>query len=106
MNDYIFSNNAINNPLKQQNENNEPAENQTPNDPVNHPNHYKSSSGLEVIDVIKTFTMDMEDGFEAFCTGNVLKYACRWFKKNGDEDLKKAKQYVDILLKYRNEKER
>ena len=26
--------------------------------------------------------------------------------KSGDEDLKKAKQYVDILLKYRNEKER
>ena len=76
------------------------------NDPVKHPNHYKSSSGLEVIDVIKAFTMDMEDGFEAFCTGNILKYACRWFKKNGDEDLKKAKQYVDILLQSRNEKER
>ncbi len=71
------------------------------NDPVKHPNHYKSSSGLEVIDVIKAFTMDMEDGFEAFCTGNILKYACRWFKKNGDEDLNKAKQYVVSFKVYK-----
>lgn len=26
------------------------------NDPVNHPNHYQTKSGLEVIDAIRAFT--------------------------------------------------
>lgn len=67
-------------------------------DPVNHPNHYISDTGLEVIDVIEAFTGDL-DGFEAYCTGNIIKYICRWKHKNGVEDLKKARWYIDDLIK-------
>lgn len=66
-------------------------------DPVSHPNHYQSKSGLEVVDVIRAFTEDLE-GVESYYTGNILKYMCRWKKKNGLEDLKKARQYLDWLI--------
>lgn len=67
-------------------------------DMVNHPNHYKSESGLEVIDVIKAFTSDLT-GYQAVDTGNIIRYICRWNKKNGLEDLKKARWYLDDLIK-------
>ena len=73
-------------------------------DPVSHPNHYQSKSGLEVIDAIRAFTEDCE-GIEAYYTGNVIKYVCRWKKKNGLEDLKKARQYLDWLIEKVGEKE-
>ena len=38
------------------------------------------------------------NGFEATHTGNVIKYICRWKKKNGLEDLKKARWYLDRLI--------
>lgn len=66
-------------------------------DMVNHPSHYKSETGLEAIDVIEAFTFDLL-GIEAFCTGNTLKYLCRWKKKNGLEDLKKARWYLNRLI--------
>lgn len=68
-----------------------------PADNVNHPKHYQSKSGLETIDVIEAFTEDLVGG-EATNTGNVLKYMCRWKSKNGLEDLKKAKWYLDRLI--------
>ena len=67
-------------------------------DMVNHPEHYKTESGLETIDVIKAFTEDL-NGIEAVCTANVIKYICRWKKKNGIEDLKKAEWYLKYLIK-------
>lgn len=66
-------------------------------DMVNHPSHYQSESGLEVIDVIRAFTSNLT-GIEATDTGNVLKYMCRWKNKNGVEDLKKAKWYLEHLI--------
>lgn len=72
-------------------------------DMVNHPDHYQSESGLEVIDVIEAFTKDLV-GLEAVCTSNVLKYICRWKKKNGLEDLKKARWYLDKLIESAIEK--
>ena len=72
-------------------------------DNVNHPNHYKSKSGLEVIEVIRAFTEDLE-GLEGYYTGNVLKYMCRWKKKNGLEDLKKARVYLDWLIEKEEDK--
>lgn len=33
-----------------------------------------------------------------FCQGNVIKYICRYNHKNGIEDLKKAKHYIDLLI--------
>lgn len=68
-----------------------------PADNVNHPQHYQSKSGLETIDVIEAFTEDLIGG-EATNTGNVLKYMCRWKSKNGLEDLKKARWYLDRLI--------
>lgn len=67
------------------------------NDLVNHPNHYISETGLETIDVIEAFTHDLE-GIEAVCTANVIKYICRWKNKNGVQDLKKAKWYLERLI--------
>lgn len=65
---------------------------ETPSDPVNHP-------GLETIQVIEAFTEDCV-GMEAVYTGNILKYVCRWKKKNGLEDLKKAQWYLNHLIDY------
>lgn len=69
---------------------------------VSHPDHYKSESGLEVIDVIEAFT----SGFEvvkATDTGNIIKYICRWKKKNGIQDLKKIMWYIQHLIDYLTE---
>lgn len=67
-------------------------------DVVNHPDHYISDSGIETIDVIEAFTKDIKDPFDAYCTGNIIKYICRWPNKNGVEDLKKARWYLDKLI--------
>lgn len=64
---------------------------------ISHPSHYQSETGMEVIDVIEAFTFDL-DGIEAFNTGNIIKYICRWKKKNGIEDLKKAQWYLQHLI--------
>ena len=73
-------------------------------DMVNHPDHYKTQSGLETIDVIEAFTDDLSGG-EATNTGNVIKYICRWKKKNGLEDLEKARWYLNRLIDLVKKKE-
>lgn len=67
-------------------------------DLVNHPNHYQSSNGLEVIDVIAAFTEDLK-GIYAVDTANAIKYICRWSKKGTPIlDLMKAKRYIEHLI--------
>lgn len=66
---------------------------------VYHPDHYQSKSGLEVIQVMEAFTEGLE-GIEAVDTGNVIKYICRWKKKNGLQDLKKACWYLNDLINH------
>ena len=66
---------------------------------VSHPDHYKSDAGLEVIDVIEAFTSDLK-GVQATDTGNIIKYICRWKKKNGLQDLKKAMWYLQHLIEH------
>ena len=39
-----------------------------------------------------------------FCVGNVIKYVCRYKDKNGIEDLKKARHYVDLLIEIEESK--
>lgn len=68
-------------------------------DMVNHPSHYQSETGLEAWDVIEAFTFDLK-GIEAFDTGNILKYMCRWKAKNGLQDLEKARRYLDHLINH------
>lgn len=37
-----------------------------------------------------------------FCEANAIKYLCRWRNKNGIEDLKKARHYIDLLIELEN----
>lgn len=64
-------------------------------DPVNSPSHYAGK--IECIDAIESAVAGLY-GQEAFCTANAIKYLWRWKKKNGAEDLKKAKWYIDRML--------
>lgn len=64
---------------------------------VSHPEHYMSKTGMEVIDVIEAFTDELK-GIEATDTGNIIKYACRWKKKNGIQDLDKILWYAQHLI--------
>jgi hypothetical protein len=40
-----------------------------------------------------------------YMEGNVIKYVCRWKKKNGVEDLHKAKHYLELLIQFETDKE-
>ena len=64
-------------------------------DNVNSPQHYQGK--VECIDCIESVTAGL-NGIEAFCTGNAIKYLYRWKRKNGIEDLKKAKWYIDKII--------
>lgn len=66
-------------------------------DMVNHPSHY-TQSGIECIDALKAATVS-KTGIEAVCTANAIKYLWRYEEKNGIEDVKKAKWYIDRLIK-------
>jgi len=66
---------------------------------IDHPDHYNSGK-IEVIDFIKSLGID-----EDFCMGNAIKYISR-YKHKGDPlgDLKKARWYIDYLIKQLEEK--
>lgn len=68
-------------------------------DNVNHPSHYTTGK-IEVIDFIED---NLQDGFEYYLAGNILKYICRYKHKNRVEDLKKASWYLDKLVKIKEE---
>ena len=53
------------------------------------PEHYHFE--IEPWDFIQANKLD-------FAQGNVIKYICRYKNKNGIQDLKKAKQYIDMLI--------
>ena len=65
-------------------------------DNVNHPSHYNSGK-FEVIDIIDEFGKEYE-GADGFYFGNIVKYVLRAKHKNGVEDLKKARWYLDRLI--------
>ena len=64
------------------------------NDPVNSPSHYVGK--IECIDYLRDKLTQEE--FTGFCMGNVLKYSSRWRKKDGIQDLRKAKVYLDWAI--------
>ena len=72
-------------------------ENQCENDAVSHPSHYMSKNGLECIDAINAAIEDLS-GMDALCTAQVIKYIWRWKKKNGVQDLEKARWYLTYLI--------
>lgn len=58
----------------------------------NSPGNFGHYSGpLQPIDFIN-------DANIPFCEGNIVKYVCRYQKKNGLEDLEKADWYLDRLI--------
>ena len=65
-------------------------------DMVNHPSHY-TQGGIECIDAIKAATIG-KTGIEAVCVANVVKYLWRYEEKNGLEDVKKARWYLERLI--------
>ena len=72
-------------------------ENSENEDNVNSPNRYKLAGlDVEVIDVIRA-SMSPEE-FKGYCKGNVIKYVTRENKKNGMEDLRKAKKYLEYAI--------
>ena len=68
---------------------------ETEHDAVQHPAHY-TSGGIECIDCIKAA---LGQNFIGFLMGNVIKYSYRYRHKNGIEDLKKARWYLDRAIK-------
>ena len=66
------------------------------NDVVNHPSHY-TQGGIECIDAITAATVG-KTGIEAVCVANVIKYLWRYEEKNGLEDVKKARWYLERLI--------
>ena len=61
------------------------------------PNHYTSDKGFEVFDVQEAFIHELK-GMSASYWCNIVKYILRFQKKNGVEDLKKAKYYLEKLI--------
>lgn len=55
------------------------------------PNYYKGNEKIEVWDFVISQNL-------GFLDGNIVKYVCRYKEKNGLEDLKKARQYLDKLI--------
>ncbi len=74
-------------------------------DNVNRPNHYQlniKGNNIQVIDIIDEVVKDYTPQ-EAFKIANVIKYVLRANKKNGKEDLKKARKYINMLVGDNNE---
>lgn len=73
---------------------------ETPSDPVNSPDHYKSSR-LECIDAMAAMVENSTlPPHQAHCWQTSFKYLWRWTRKNTDrvEDLKKCRWYLDRLI--------
>lgn len=66
------------------------------------PRYYKRGK-FETIDVILDITKHL-DGDEGYLIGNVIKYVSRYDEKNGIEDLRKAKWYLNKLIELLKEK--
>lgn len=66
-------------------------------DVVDHPKHY-TQGNIETIEYMESALTAEE--FCGGCKMNVLKYVSREKHKNGIEDLKKARWYLDRLISY------
>lgn len=66
------------------------------NDAVNKPKHYQIYPDMDAIDVIRAVLG--EEGFEAYCIGNSLKYRLRAGKKDDlAQDIAKAEVYEGYI---------
>lgn len=75
-------------------------------DPVEHPSHY-TAGAVEVIKYIEQVAEAYDDGYVAYCVGNVLKYVSRAPHKHESplEDLHKARKYLDFAIEHIEGKE-
>lgn len=71
----------------------EPPVEEPAQDVVNHPQHYELPNGLECIDAMGA-TLGRETVM-AFCKANAFKYLWRHERKNGAEDVEKARWYLN-----------
>lgn len=60
------------------------------------PNHYRNGK-IECIEALESATVNKK-GIEAICVANTIKYLWRYEDKNGVEDVKKAKWYLERLI--------
>lgn len=65
------------------------------NDNVNHPSHYKGHTSIDCIDNMRLIFGNQR--VAEFCMLNAYRYLSRHEYKNGLEDLKKAKWYLDYV---------
>lgn len=64
------------------------------NDPVHHPVHYSDDGvGFECIELARRATFDV---------GNAIKYMWRTDRKNGRQDIEKARWYVNDAIESRD----
>lgn len=77
------------------------------NDPVSKPKHYMlfEDKNIEVRDVIKALVKKIEEsevvtfyGIDYADYVQLMQYLMRFMDKNGSEDLKKAKWYLDKII--------
>ena len=61
---------------------------------VYHPDYYH---GDEAFKIMESFVGDLK-GMQAFYWCNVIKYLLRFQGKNGFEDLRKAQNYLEMLI--------
>lgn len=62
------------------------------------PDYYKGKDGKDLFDRFEDGLMPIEK-VKGFYQGNIVKYVTRYSEKNGVEDLKKARTYLDRLIK-------
>lgn len=68
------------------------------NDPIKPPHYHPAHPGS---DTHCHHAQLAQMGFErmlGYHWGNIIKYVWRWERKNGLEDLKKAKQHIEMMI--------
>lgn len=76
-------------------------------DVVKKPKHYELFDGsMQVLELIVDRTKALQEASDYttpnaslyYYYGNLIKYTMRWFNKDGVQDLKKARQYLDYMI--------
>lgn len=75
------------------------------NDIISKPSHYIGINGLEVEQILAEFLPKIEDSYVAHRIGSAIEYLLRSSSKNGDEDIKKAGQNIEQIIKYKQGKQ-
>ena len=63
------------------------------------PDYYKGTDGKDLFARFESGLLTKEQ-VQGFYVGNVMKYITRYQGKNGVEDLKKARTYLDRLIEF------